>query len=174
MGGHKMAKSAGNFQRVTELAERGLDPLAFRYLVLTSRYGRKLNYTDASVGAAAAALESLRAKLARWVRHRSSGPWAAPPASLRAAGRRSARQGIQDGPLGHGPATVRTESHAARRLRARRRRRRMPPTAPLSPAGRALHDRFVAALDDDLDLPTAWPSSARRCGPTCRPTSGAG
>ena len=38
MGGHKMAKSAGNFQRVTELAERGLDPLAFRYLVLTSRY----------------------------------------------------------------------------------------------------------------------------------------
>ena len=29
------------------------------------------------------------------------------------------------------------------------------PAAPLSPAGRALHDRFVAALDDDLDLPGA-------------------
>jgi cysteinyl-tRNA synthetase len=29
------------------------------------------------------------------------------------------------------------------------------PAAPLSPAGRELHDRFVAALDDDLDLPTA-------------------
>ncbi len=29
------------------------------------------------------------------------------------------------------------------------------PTAPLSPAGRELHDRFVAALDDDLDLPGA-------------------
>ena len=51
-----MAKSAGNFQRVTELAERGLDPLAFRYLVLTSRYGRKLNYSDTSLDAAAAAL----------------------------------------------------------------------------------------------------------------------
>jgi cysteinyl-tRNA synthetase len=29
------------------------------------------------------------------------------------------------------------------------------PAAPLSPAGRDLHDRFVAALDDDLDLPGA-------------------
>jgi cysteinyl-tRNA synthetase len=29
------------------------------------------------------------------------------------------------------------------------------PNAPLSPTGRALHDRFVAAIDDDLDLPTA-------------------
>ena len=28
------------------------------------------------------------------------------------------------------------------------------PTAPLSPEGRALHDRFVDAIDDDLDLPT--------------------
>jgi cysteinyl-tRNA synthetase len=29
------------------------------------------------------------------------------------------------------------------------------PNAPLSGAGRALHDRFVTALDDDLDLPSA-------------------
>src|SRR5258705_964913 len=29
MAGRKMAKSAGNFQRVTELLDRGLDPLAF-------------------------------------------------------------------------------------------------------------------------------------------------
>jgi cysteinyl-tRNA synthetase len=29
------------------------------------------------------------------------------------------------------------------------------PGAPLSAAGRAFHHRFVAALDDDLDLPTA-------------------
>jgi cysteinyl-tRNA synthetase len=27
--------------------------------------------------------------------------------------------------------------------------------APLSPEGRELHERFVAAIDDDLDLPTA-------------------
>jgi cysteinyl-tRNA synthetase len=29
------------------------------------------------------------------------------------------------------------------------------PAAPLSPGGRAFHERFVAALDDDLDLPSA-------------------
>jgi cysteinyl-tRNA synthetase len=29
------------------------------------------------------------------------------------------------------------------------------PAAPLSSAGHDLHDRFVAAIDDDLDLPTA-------------------
>ena len=46
MAGRKMAKSAGNFQRVTELADDGLPALALRYLALTSRYGRKLNYSD--------------------------------------------------------------------------------------------------------------------------------
>ena len=29
------------------------------------------------------------------------------------------------------------------------------PAAPLSDAGRALHERFVAAIDDDLDMPVA-------------------
>jgi len=29
------------------------------------------------------------------------------------------------------------------------------PAAPLSEAGRGLHERYVAALDDDLDLPAA-------------------
>ena len=43
--GRKMAKSTGNFERVTELRDRGIDPLAFRYLTLTVRYGRKLNYS---------------------------------------------------------------------------------------------------------------------------------
>src|SRR5207247_1005715 len=43
MSGRKMAKSAGNFQRITELAEAGFDPLAFRYLALTSRSGRELH-----------------------------------------------------------------------------------------------------------------------------------
>jgi cysteinyl-tRNA synthetase len=29
------------------------------------------------------------------------------------------------------------------------------PAAPLSPTGRSLHDRFVAAIDDDIDVPAA-------------------
>ena len=149
MGGHKMAKSAGNFQRVTDLAERGLDPLAFRYLVLTSRYGRKLNYTDASVGAAAAALDSLRAKLRALGEPPADGPWAAPPAvRAQAAGERPV--GIQDGPLGHGPAPDGAGRGAFAGHDAAH-----APAAPLSPRGRDLHTRFVDALDDDLDLPSA-------------------
>ncbi|HEX5240249.1 MAG TPA: cysteine--tRNA ligase, partial [Candidatus Limnocylindrales bacterium] len=34
MAGRKMAKSAGNFQRITELVDAGVEPLAFRYLCL--------------------------------------------------------------------------------------------------------------------------------------------
>jgi cysteinyl-tRNA synthetase len=143
MAGRKMAKSAGNFQRVTELAERGLDPLAFRYLTLTSRYGRKLNYSDESLDAAAAGLASLRSRLAALGRPPVDGPWAAPPVLVAgAAGDRPA--GTAEGVAGFGDGSGYEIADRAHR-----------PAAPLSPAGRDLHDRFVAALDDDLDLPGA-------------------
>ena len=139
MAGRKMAKSAGNFQRVTELAEEGIDPLAFRYLVLTSRYGHKLNYSDESIAAAASALSSLRGRLA-----------ALGPAGVRAVGgsarahcRRRRRSTGGHGRWGGGVWR--------RRLRDHRSSARAGPIA----RGRALHDRFVAALDDDLDLPAA-------------------
>jgi cysteinyl-tRNA synthetase len=135
MGGRKMAKSAGNFQRVTELAERGIDPLAFRYLALTSRYARKLNYTDTSLDAAATALASLRRRLASLGAPPADGPWAAPLP-------------VTAAPAGDRPTTP-LEADAAGHDRAHR------PPAPLSPGGATLHARFVAALDDDLDLPTA-------------------
>src|SRR5512135_883998 len=65
MSGRKMAKSAGNFQRITELADRGVDPLAFRYLCLTARYAKHLDYSDASIAAAAGGRASLREQLRR-------------------------------------------------------------------------------------------------------------
>ncbi|HSL75793.1 MAG TPA: cysteine--tRNA ligase [Candidatus Limnocylindrales bacterium] len=142
MAGRKMAKSAGNFQRVTELIDDGIDPLAFRYLVLSSRYGHKLNYSDESIGAAASALSSLRSRLAALGPPPADGPWAAPRVlTAGAAGDRP--EGTANGVAGFGDADypVSDRAHA--------------PTAPLSDAGRASHDRFVAALDDDLDLPAA-------------------
>jgi cysteinyl-tRNA synthetase len=142
MAGRKMAKSAGNFQRVTELADEGIDPLAFRYLVLTSRYAHKLNYSDASIGAAAAALASLRSRLAKLGPPPESGPWTAP--DVLTAGAAPARpEGEAGGATGFGGGayTISDRAHAA--------------TPPLSEAGRSLHERFVAALDDDLDLPAA-------------------
>jgi cysteinyl-tRNA synthetase len=136
MAGRKMAKSAGNFQRVTELADRGIDPLAFRYLAMTARYRRKLDYSDDSIGAAAAALTSLRARLASLGPPPREGPWT-PPVPLVAE------------PAGDRPIGVRERPDDRRTDRAHE------PAAPLSPSGRALHGRFVAAIDDDLDLPTA-------------------
>ena len=143
MAGRKMAKSAGNFQRVTELVERGLDPLAFRYLLLTSRYGRKLNYSDASLDAAAAGLASLRSRLAALGPPPTEGPWVA-PAVLRAGEAGPRPVGEAAGVAGFGDAGGFIVSDRAG-----------APTTPLSPAGRDRHDRFVAAIDDDLDLPAA-------------------
>jgi cysteinyl-tRNA synthetase len=141
--GHKMAKSAGNFQRVTELVERGVDPLAFRYLTLTAKYGRKLEYSDRSLQAAARALQSLRAGLHALGAPPDVGPWApAPPLVAGLAGDRP--EGISLGPAGHGDGA-----------RYVPRNRAAEPTAPLSVEGRKLHHRFVTAIDDDLDMPGA-------------------
>ncbi len=141
--GHKMAKSAGNFERITELVDRGVDPLAFRYLTLTLKYGHKLEYSDRSLDAAATALESLRRRLRALGAPPADGPWAAPPALV--AGSAGDRPiGVAAGAAGHGDGA----GYVARD-------RAGDPAAPLSAAGRALHDRFVAAIDDDLDMPAA-------------------
>jgi cysteinyl-tRNA synthetase len=150
MDGAKMAKSAGNFERVTDLADRGMDPLALRYLAFTSRYGRKLNYSHGSLAAAAAALASLRARVASLGPAPAEGPWATPlPLRAGAAGDRPT--GVATGVAGHQA----DESAAAASRSFSVADRADHPAAPLSAAGRALHDRFVAAIDDDLDLPTA-------------------
>ncbi|TME10039.1 MAG: cysteine--tRNA ligase [Chloroflexi bacterium] len=124
MSGRKMSKSAGNFQRITELVEAGVDPLAFRYLCLTARYARKLNLSDASLAGAAGGLASLRAELAGLGTAPANGPWTPPPA-------------------------VRADDSPALADRAH------APAAPLSRRGSDLHERFAAAIDDDLDTPIA-------------------
>jgi cysteinyl-tRNA synthetase len=146
MSGRKMAKSAGNFQRITELADAGVEALAFRYLCLTARYGRRLDYSDASLVAAASGLASLREALRRLGPPPGDGPWAAPP-PLRSGPAPPRPAGLAPGIAGHGsvpgaPEPVLTDRAAI-------------PSAPLSPAGRRLHAAFVAAIDDDLDMPSA-------------------
>ena len=56
----KMAKSAGEFLRVASLVERGYDPLAYRYLCLTSHYRTQLNFTWDALDAAATGLMRMR------------------------------------------------------------------------------------------------------------------
>jgi cysteinyl-tRNA synthetase len=143
VGGQKMAKSAGNVERIADVAERGIDPLAFRYLALTSRYRHKLEYTPESLAAAAAGLASMQERLKSLGPPPAEGPWAAPPA-LHAGAAPARPIGTSEGVTGNGDGddvALSDRAHA--------------PAAPLSPEGRALHDRFVAALDDDLDLANA-------------------
>jgi cysteinyl-tRNA synthetase len=143
--GRKMAKSAGNFVRVTDLAAAGIEPLALRYLVLTARYGHKLHASDESLRGAAAALESLRGRLRALGPPAAGGPWQAPPVlEARRAGDRPTGKATHA--AGHAtpdepPFLLSDRAHG--------------PSAPLSDAGRELNERFADAIDDDLDLPAA-------------------
>jgi cysteinyl-tRNA synthetase len=66
LAGARMAKSAGNFFRVTELEEQGFDPLAFRYLALQAKYRTKLNFSTDGLAGADRALSQLRDRMADW------------------------------------------------------------------------------------------------------------
>ena len=68
MSGARMAKSAGNFFRITEVADQGFDPLAFRYLALQARYRTKLSFTTEGLSGADRALRHLRDRIADWRR----------------------------------------------------------------------------------------------------------
>lgn len=58
--GQKMSKSLKNIYSLGDIIKHGLDPVAFRYLVLTSQYRSKLNFTWESLESAAKTLESIR------------------------------------------------------------------------------------------------------------------
>jgi cysteinyl-tRNA synthetase len=62
----KMSKSGGDFLRLRSLTERGIDPLAYRYLCLSAHYRSKLRFNDEAIGAAQAALDRLRKAYASW------------------------------------------------------------------------------------------------------------
>src|SRR5579864_2417274 len=66
LAGTRMAKSAGNFFRVTELEEQGFDPLAFRYLALQAKYRTKLNFSTEGLAGADRALRQLRERARDW------------------------------------------------------------------------------------------------------------
>jgi cysteinyl-tRNA synthetase len=69
LAGARMAKSAGNFFRVSELEEQGFDPLAFRFLALQAKYRTKLNFSTDGVAGADRALRQLRERIADWSTH---------------------------------------------------------------------------------------------------------
>ncbi len=60
----KMSRSIGNVILLSTLKEWGIEPMAYRYLLLTAHYRSKINFTDESITAAQHGLNNLRADLA--------------------------------------------------------------------------------------------------------------
>jgi cysteinyl-tRNA synthetase len=57
--GKKMSKSLGNFYTLRDLIAKGYNPLAVRYLLLSTHYRQKLNFTLEAVNAAMVAVQRL-------------------------------------------------------------------------------------------------------------------
>jgi len=74
----KMAKSRGNFFTLRELLDRGHDPVAIRYLLLSVPYRQKLNFTFDGLHAAGQALD----RIANTVRRLEHTPDASGPCAL--------------------------------------------------------------------------------------------
>ncbi len=60
VNGEKMSKSKNNFFNMDDIEKKKFDPLALRYLFLTSHYRSKLNFTWESLKAAENTLKTLR------------------------------------------------------------------------------------------------------------------
>lgn len=63
--GQKISKSAGNSILVSDLQEKGFDPLSLRYLIMTSHYKTGLNFTWESLEGAQTAYFKLREHLSQ-------------------------------------------------------------------------------------------------------------
>ena len=61
--GEKMSKSKGNLYTISELEEKGYNPLAFRYLCLLTSYRKPLNFTLENLDAAQNAYDKIKNKI---------------------------------------------------------------------------------------------------------------
>lgn len=62
--GKKMSKSLGNFYKLKDVTDKGIDPLALRYLYLQTHYRQEMNFTWEALEGAQNALNKLRKKYA--------------------------------------------------------------------------------------------------------------
>jgi len=60
INGEKMSKSKGNYFTLKDLLKKGVDPLALRFLLLSTHYRRVLNFTFEALDQAAAALRRIK------------------------------------------------------------------------------------------------------------------
>ncbi len=74
MGGTKMAKSTGNIAQVEDVIAAGIPARALRYALIAVHYRQGLDASDASLAAAAAAIERLDTLLVALGSYRHDGP----------------------------------------------------------------------------------------------------
>ena len=70
--GRKMAKSTGNVVLVSDVIDRGFDPLALRLCFLEHHYRQQMNLTWEAIGAAQLTLDRWRSKVAAWAEEPSA------------------------------------------------------------------------------------------------------
>lgn len=63
--GAKMSKSVGNMYIMSDLVEKGFDPIALRYLVLTTSYRKGLDFTFRSLKVAKTSLYKIRKSISK-------------------------------------------------------------------------------------------------------------
>ncbi len=63
--GKKMAKSARNFYTLRDLLDRGYDPMAIKYLLLSKSYRRRLNFTFEGIEEAGKKLKKIHSTIER-------------------------------------------------------------------------------------------------------------
>jgi cysteinyl-tRNA synthetase len=73
LSGQKIAKSTGNIVRVGELEQRGLDPLAFRWLTFQTRYRSEMDFNWDAMETADRRVRQLRRRVAEWARAETDG-----------------------------------------------------------------------------------------------------
>jgi cysteinyl-tRNA synthetase len=66
MSGQKMAKSAKNIYRVTDLADQGIDPLAYRLMCFGTQYRSEMDFSWEALEGQNRRLADLRRRMADW------------------------------------------------------------------------------------------------------------
>jgi cysteinyl-tRNA synthetase len=96
MGGRKMAKRVGNIERPADVYARGYSPRALRYALLAAHYRAGLEFSDAPLQAATAAVERLSTVLAALDAYRQDASDAADLPALLTATREAFTAALDD------------------------------------------------------------------------------
>ncbi len=83
LGNSKMSRSVGNVVLLSTLKERDIEPMAYRYLLMTAHYRSKLNTKDESLQAAQNGLNNLRDDLAELPVTEFTGSWSTEAQAIR-------------------------------------------------------------------------------------------